>query len=572
MRTFKSLLAAVLMVVMMLCMSVSSFAAYEQYTYDDLNEMFNTTLSMQMNQYVKFVDALGIVSAYKNGDFNPSASITRGEALKIAYRMLHYNYDEIEEYTSMNTGFDEGGEGGDINDVHMLKPYVAWAQDYQLINSAFVPELKFEPDKAITGAEFMTLMTKVVAKYVDIEDEVAVEDFQMVVMDVLDPDSDFSLESETVNREAAAVIVARTMLYDPVVADVSDDMFVTFADWDGNRLNCLATEIYGCNSTDLTVRATKQRPLDYEGIIHDVLFSNGAEVDVGFDMSSFIGYEMKVVYLDKDGSGTFTEDEEFITYEVGSPWIHKVHLGQLNIAGYGSIIGVSTENPFTLYSNSLLYLNDNAWPNSKAYNLTDLVDFVSFQAPAPITNRPNLEFTFIQHSSAENVDTVFANEWIPGKIMTVTDDYISVYSYYDDKVHVYNDNDVEMTAIANPASGDFVDFYEANDRLYMKAGTTVTTSEYRAAANGAKVNLTIDGTTYTPHLFYSKGSTPATMLTGEITAVLDASGTTYIAAEEVHATKDVAVEILSAVESGDGMSAELEVRELTTNETYPLVV
>ena len=62
------------------------------------------------------------------------------------------------------------------------------------------------------------------------------------------------------------------------------------------------------------------------------------------------------------------------------------------------------------------------------------------------------------------------------------------------------------------------------------------------------------------------------MLTGEITAVLDASGTTYIAAEEVHATKDVAVEILSAVESGDGMSAELEVRELTTNETYPLVV
>ena len=213
MRTLKSLLAAVLMVVMMLGMSVSSFAAYDQYVYDDLSEMFSTTLSMQMNQYIKFVDSLGIISAYKNGDFNPSANITRGEALKIAYRMLHYKFDEIAEYQSMNTNFDENEDGGDINDVHMLKPYVAWAQDYQLINSIYVPELKFEPDLPITGVEFMTLMTKVVSMCVDIEDETAVEDFQYVVTEVLDPDEDFSIESETINREAAAVVVARTIFF-----------------------------------------------------------------------------------------------------------------------------------------------------------------------------------------------------------------------------------------------------------------------------------------------------------------------------------------------------------------------
>lgn len=569
MRTLKSLLAAVLMVVMMLCMSVSSFAAYEQYTYDDLSEMYNTTLSMNMNQYVKFVDALGIMTAYKSGEFNPGAAVTRAEAIRIAYRMLHYKYDEIAEYQSKNTGFDEGSEGGDINDVHVLKPYIAWAEDYQLVNSAYVPELKFEPDAPITAEEFLTLMAKVVAIHVDPESEDAKTEFSDVLLGAFAGEVDET--STSINREAAAVIVARAMLYDPIVGDVYDDMFTTFTDGE-NRLNCLATLIYGCNKTALTLRATKQRPMHYENVIHDVLFSNGVQADIGYDLSSYIGYQMDVVYLDKDNSGTFTEDEEFITYEVGSPWINTVSLSEVNIASYGAISGTSASNSFSLYSNALLYLNDNIWPVDDIYNLTDLVDYVAFQAPIPITNRPNLQFTFIQHSSAENVDTVLANEWIPGKIMTVTDDYISVLSYYDHKVHVYNDNDVEMTGIANPASGDFVDFYEANGKLYMKNGTTVVASEYKAVNTAGTINLTIDGTTYVPHLYFNKGAKPATDLAGEIVAVLDSTGTTYLMAEEVHATKDVAVEVITATVNDDGKTAEIVARRLDNGEVETLTV
>jgi len=59
---------------------------------------------------------------------------------------------------------------------------------------------------------------------------------------------------------------------------------------------------------------------------------------------------------------------------------------------------------------------------------------------------------------------------------------------------------------------------------------------------------------------------------GEITAVLDATGTTYLAAEEVHATKDIAVEVLSAVANPDGVTGDIEVRELATGETYTMTV
>ncbi len=564
MRTFKSLLAAVLMVVMMLCMSVSSFAAYEQYTYDDLSEMFNTTLSMSVTSYVKFVDALGILTAYRSGEFNPAAYVTRGEALKIAYRMLHYDYDEISEYQSVNTGFDEA-EGGDVGDVNLLKPYIAWAEDYQLINSAYVPELKFEVDKPITAEEFMTLLSKVVAGYIGVDDETAFEDFVSVVME----GSDLDLTGETVNREQAAVIVARTMLYDPAIGDVQEDMLSTFEDFDKNPLNCLATQIYGCNTISLTVRATKQRPMDYENVIHDVLFSNGVQADIGMDMSPYVGYEMEVIYLDKDGSDTYTEDEEFVTYQVGSPWINTVSLPQLNIASYGAVSGTSATNAFTLYSNALLYLNDNIWPDTKIYNLTDLIDV---SAGLPMSNRPNLEFTFIQHSSAENVDTVLATEWIPGKIMTVTDDYISVFSYYDNKAHVYDDNDVEMTAMANPTSGDFVNYYEANGKLYMKAGTTVTNSKYHTIEENGETNLVADGKTYPRHLFFSKGNKPVTSLKGEVVTVLDSTGTTYLAVEEKHKTKDVAVEVVSVIANDDGETADIKVSELATGEVYTLNV
>lgn len=190
--------------------------------------------------------------------------------------MLHYDYDELKNYQSVNTDFDED-KGGDISDVDLLKPYIAWAMDYGLVNSVYVPENQFKSEQDITGAEFITLIAKTVgiATGDQIIDDTA-QDVYDEFLEVILMDSNVDASSQTVNREQAAVIVAGAMLYDKSVNSISEDMFSSFSDFDGTRLNCLATNIYGCNATELVVRATKQSPMGYDSVIKDMLLSNGS--------------------------------------------------------------------------------------------------------------------------------------------------------------------------------------------------------------------------------------------------------------------------------------------------------
>ena len=102
MRGLKSIVAAVMVAVMLACFSVSTFAIYEDVTYSDVSEMYGTTMSEPKTMYIKFVDSLGIIAAGTNGTYNPLSKLTRGEALQVAYRMLHYNYDELKDYESKN--------------------------------------------------------------------------------------------------------------------------------------------------------------------------------------------------------------------------------------------------------------------------------------------------------------------------------------------------------------------------------------------------------------------------------------------------------------------------------------
>lgn len=569
MRTLRSLMAAVLAVVMMACLSVSAFAAYEEITYDDVSEMYGTTLSGVNTVYIKFADKLGIVPSLTDGSFNPNGVVTRIDALKMAYRMLHYDYDELNAYSAVNTNFDESS-GGDITDVYALKAYIAWAQDYQLINSEYVPDNKFEPNKAITGEEFITLIAKVLG----IADGTSSAEDYETALEIVLMDAEVSVSSETINREQAAVVTARAMLYDASYGDVNEDMYVNFNDYE---IDCLATRVYGCTNTQLTVRATKQRPMGYEGIISDVLFSNGVQIDLGADLSSFVGYQMDIVYMDKDSSGTFTQDEEIITYQMVSPWVTTVSLSDMSFESYAAIKASTTNGTVRLQTNSLLYLNDNLWPEDGIYKLTELAGYMEFAPntttkPATnIDNRPNLEFTFIQQTSAETADVVLATEWIPGKIMTVTDNYIAVYSYYDNQTYVYEDNYVEMTKIANPSSGDFVNFYLSGDKMYVTEGTTALLKTYAEtvdANSGEVLSVTetdSDGATstvnYKKHLFYNDSSITVSALEGRpVVAVLDTTRKTYIALEEPATTDEVLVEIRSAeLDPTDSAYADIEI-------------
>lgn len=580
MRTFKSLLAAVLAILMIASMSVSAFAAYEEIVYEDVSEMYGTTLSGVNTIYIKFVDKLGIIPSFNDGTFNPAGRVSRGDALRIAYRMLHYDYDELEDYGSTNTDFDEAS-GGDISDVHALKPYIAWAQDYQLINAEYVPDKKFEPAADITGEEFITLMAKVLSIA---DGSSTVEDYETALEIVL-MDTELNASSESVSREQAAVIVARAMLYDAEYGDISEEMFVYFADYE---INCLATKVYGCANTELIIRATKQRPMDYKGITGDVLFSNGVQVEMDADMSNYIGWPVQLVFLDKDGSGTFTQDEEMITYEFVSPWVNEINLSQVTFGSYTAVTGTSAEGEsFKIQTNTLLYLNDQLWPLDDTYDLTALVDYIEFspntttKPASAILNRPNMKFTFLRHSAADNAEVVFAYEWVPGKIMTATDNYISVFSYYDNKTYVFDDNNIVMTKLANPSSGDYVNFYIVGDKMYLTEGTTAYLTNYEMttvpqtgelvlSTAGEEANST---TTYKKHLFYNSSSKTVDELTGPIVAVLDDTRATYMALEEAKKTEEAAIKIKTvALNAEDATCLDIVAEKLESGETVELTV
>ncbi len=571
MRTIKSLLAAIMTVVMIVCMSVSAFAAYEEITYDDVHEMYGTTLSEVNLQYIRFVDKLGVITAHTNGSFDPSGKLTRGEALKIAYRMLHYDYDELADYEGAVTSFDEM-EGGDIADTAMILPYVAWGEDYQLVSGEYVPEKKFEADRFISGEEFITLITKTCGIATGEDNASEYEEFQSVILE----GSEVDASVESINREQAAVIVARAMLYDANIATIDGEMLNNFRDFDGNLLNCLATNIYGCNITTLTVRATENRPMNYEGITKEVLLSNGVQTDIGADLSEFVGYNIDVIYLDKDHSGTFTEDEELITYQIASPIVNTVPLTEISVNSFSSLSGATSNSTYAIYSNTMLYLNDDIWPLSDVYNLTKAVSVVNFKAPTKITGRPNLNLTFIQHGTAENADVVLATEWIPGKLMTVTDNYMSVYSYYDGSVHVYDDNDIVLKGMANPQSGDYVNFYLASGKLHLSKGTVEEMEEIvGTTVNGLdsiKDDAAENATKYYAHSFVNKPTIKIKEVVGPVVAVLDSTRTTYLAYEEKKATEDVAVEILNITATADAKTAKVKVRAIDSGKESDLTV
>ena len=575
MRTFRSLMAAVLAVVMIACLSVSSFAAYEETVYEDVSEMYETSLSSVYTIYIKFADKLGLVPALNDGSFNPYGTLSRIDALKLAYRMLHYDYDELSEYSSSNTDFDESGEEGDIKDIYAMRAYIAWALDYQLISSEYVPEKKFEPNKPITGTEFITLLAKVLGVATE---GGTVEDYE-AAMDIVLMDAEISVDSQTVNREQAAVVAARAMLFDPEYGDVNDDMLVNFSDYD---INCLATNVYGCYNTQLPVLATKQRPMGYD-VTHDVMFGNGAQVDVGADLSSFIGYQMDVIFLDKDSSGTFTEDEEIITYQMVSPWVTTVSLSEVTFESYAALKATSSQGAIVkLQTNSLLYLNDQLWPEEEVYDLISLAGHIEVAPntttkPATmIKNRPNLQFTFIQRTSAELADVVLATEWIPGKIMTVTDNYMGVYSYYDNKTYVLDDNDIQMTNLVNPKAGDFVNFYMAGDKMYLTAGNTALVESYSEFVDTTnlleqlKATIGEEEVKLVKHYFCNDAENLISSFYGRpVIVVMDYTGSSYIALEEPKATEEILIEVLNATTS-NGVTANIDAKVVATGEVIQL--
>ncbi len=114
--------------------------------YSDVNrgDWFNNAVSTLSNA--------GIITGYPDGTFRPNAPITRAEFAAIAAR-----FSDV-AYSGKNTF-------SDVPDTHWAARFITLAEHLGWV--AGYPDGTFRPDKAITRAEAMTLINRVLERAVD---------------------------------------------------------------------------------------------------------------------------------------------------------------------------------------------------------------------------------------------------------------------------------------------------------------------------------------------------------------------------------------------------------------------
>ncbi len=487
MKLVRSLIAALLCILMVFTMGVSAFA----YTDVDL-----TDVSLP---YVEFVDRLGIIPSTWTGDFKPDQYLTRADALVAVYKMLYGEGIDSSIYTDTNSDFVESGETGDIEFYSLIKSYLIWGVDNFLV-TANVENAKFHPGDAITANEFMTLLAKVLRLVENPESAVYPDDYTSAVSAIV---GDIEAGDAPVTREQAAVAIANAVLS----ADGELVELGVYTDFEGKPLDSLAVDIYNMETIDLVIRATAKRPLGYT-IKNDVLLSNGADIEMEEDMSDYVGYGISVTYRDKDGSKTFTEDEEILTYSINSTISATAPLENMSVTE-GNLISITTDSAsMGISPQTYIYLNDEPWPiGDSKYDLVSMAGAIDAQG-TKITNRSNLRFKCMATSSEDfYYSTVFATESKPGKILGASRSYYFIFDYYyagtPDEIRAVRAADCEISAPV--AVGDFVNFYESNGVCYITPGTTKLSGV--SGETDGTYHLT-DGTETAKHVFFVAGNVP----------------------------------------------------------------
>ena len=150
MKLAKSLLAALLVIILACTMSVSAFA------YNDVAD------DSESKQAIEFVDKLGIITSTWDGDFKPDQYLTRADAIVAIYKIVNGKDIDPEEYADAASGLEflAAGETGDVSDSSMLQYYLTWAVDNYLVSTNTENNM-FKPSDAITANELMTLISKI---------------------------------------------------------------------------------------------------------------------------------------------------------------------------------------------------------------------------------------------------------------------------------------------------------------------------------------------------------------------------------------------------------------------------
>lgn len=454
MKFMRSLVALCLTALMLCSMCFTAFA-YNDVAADNENI-----------KAIEFVDRLGIITSTWNGDFKPEQYLTRADAVVAVYKMLYK--DEIDQslYETTDLEFVGDGETGDITEGSALKAYLCWAVDNYLVTTNVENSL-FKPSEPITSDELITLLAKVLCL---VEDGATYPDDYVDAMGGIE--TGLEAGDAPVTREQAAVAFTAAI----ISSEGSSGELGVYVDEDGNPIDSLAAKVFNMSSIDLVIRATSNKKLGYN-VENGTLLSNGADVDLGDDLSDYIGYGITVTYCDADGSLTYTEDEEVLTYSISSTLSVTVPLTNVSITSGGAATIESDIGNMSFATSTYLYLNDAPWPvNDEKYDLAKLIGSLKGKS-TKIVNRPNLTFKCMQAEGEEVMTTVFANESRPGKVLGINNGIYTIYDYYyagtDNEMRNYNVSDCKFSGTVKV--GDFVSFYEANGICYLNPGNAVVT-------------------------------------------------------------------------------------------------
>lgn len=556
MKLWKSLLATALAVILIASMSVCAFAYTDVPAEDTYYE------------YIKLVDSLGLITANKMGDFSPKNYFTKGDALITAYRMIYGSDEGLEDYEFGEVLFD------DVADDHPLKPYVCWAYDNNLITNDLT-EKNLGPADPISGAEFLTLFVKVgninpnassdtgTMMLAEEDGEGADADGEGTVeSNMAYPDSyiaaasgfagDVAGDEEAITREMAAMTIAQLLWYQD--EETSIDL-TTLENDDGTPLDCFATNVYGLDKVELTIRATADRTMgyDFEG---DVLLSNGSILSTEEDLSKFIGHPIIVTYRDMDQSGTLTEDEQIVSYLLNSMMVVELPLDSLTLTDYTEFKVSTMGMLFYITGATDFYYNDEVWNEDPLNNLITIAGGIN----KVIETRPNMAFTvvpssiFCPETNKNLIMEVFVNEHRPAKIVDVTENSYTLYDYYargtEDEYVSFSLNDLVFEATST-AEGDYVNYYVSYGVCHLLDGSAIKAKVQSAQGNVLTLE---DGTVLNPHQLFKHSATPLPLGTEVVFITEDVNGSYYLGWEYAKTMEKTAALILSYTENIDSVT------------------
>ena len=138
MSTFKKVLALTLALAMVL--SVSVFAGYKADTYKDAAD-----IDADCADAIELMYALEIMKGDDKGNFNPKATITRGEMAKMIYVILNYGDDDLA------VNYKGAKFFSDVNAGDWYEGYVNYMAMTKLVQGR--PDGTFGPNDPVTTAE-----------------------------------------------------------------------------------------------------------------------------------------------------------------------------------------------------------------------------------------------------------------------------------------------------------------------------------------------------------------------------------------------------------------------------------